>query len=436
MDRDQLHRLSKDELVELVLKLQRPTKTSRTSSTPPSLDKKERRDKAKPPLGECAIRLSARGGAKPGHKGHFRALHEAPDEIIDHRLDTCPLCQAGLEGEAGSAIGAYDEIELPDLRPFVRRHRRFEVICPQCCVPVKAPVPEVAKRSPFGPRLHGLALYLKSFHSVSFARLEGLFGDVFGLKLSQGALANMLHRGHRPFHKAKRKIVRHLRRANMVASDETGIRIEGLNGYHWIFLSETEVVHEAQLSRAAQVVRDVMGEHKPLLWLSDGYSAQQNHGHHHQTCLAHLARDVAYGLEASQDDVPFRLKLWLSQVFALARNIGTYAASTCKAKKRQLENTLADILLERPDCEVAETLRAKFARASPQLLTFLDFPGEVEVTNNACERGLRPAVIQRKNTNGFRSMWAARGDCAVRTVTDTAKLTGQPPFQTILATLG
>ena len=68
-------------------------------------------------------------------------------------------------------------------------------------------------------------------------------------------------------------------------------------------------------------------------------------------------------------------------------------------------------------------------------MTFLDFPGEVEVTNNACERALRPAVIQRKVTNGFRSMWAAEGDCAVRTVTDTAKLAGKSPYQTIIETL-
>jgi len=424
MDRDELHKLSKGELVELVLKLQRPSRTSRTSSKPPSLDKKARREEAKP------------GGGKPGHKGHFRKLHEAPDETVDHRPAECPQCHDLLDGaHSGVVIGEYDEIEFPVLKPFVRRHRRFAVICPQCRARVKAPMPDAANGSPFGPRLHGLALYLKTFHSVSFARLAGLFGDVFGLKLSQGALANMLRRSHMPFHSGKKKIIKRLRRADMVASDETGIRIEGLNGYHWVFLSTTEVVHEAQLSRAAQVVRDVMGEHKPEIWLSDGYSAQQNHGAHHQTCLAHLARDVAYGLEASNDQVPFRLQLWLDRVFALARAIKTYAQSTLKAKKRQLENTLADILLARPACEVAEALRAKFARASPQLLTFLDFPGQVEVTNNACERSLRPAVIQRKNTNGFRSMWAARGDCAVRTVTDTARLAGQSPFQTITATL-
>jgi len=41
MDRTDLQRLSKDELIELVIQLQRPVKSSRNSSKPPSTDKKE-----------------------------------------------------------------------------------------------------------------------------------------------------------------------------------------------------------------------------------------------------------------------------------------------------------------------------------------------------------------------------------------------------------
>jgi len=424
MNRNDLERLSKAELVELVLRLQRPVKTSRTSSKPPSTDRKARRETSKP------------GGAKPGHKGRCRGLAADPDETVDHWPESCPHCQTVLDDALGGTVfGEYDEIELPNLAPFVRRHRRLSVICPQCRATVKAALPGTATGSPFGPRLHGLTLYLKSFQAVSFARLAEMFDDVFGLKISQGALNNMLRRGHRPFAAEKQRIIERLRRAEMVASDETGIRIEGLNGYQWVFLSATEVVHEPQLSRAAQVVHDMMAGHRPTIWLSDAYSAQQNHGKHQQTCLAHLARDVAYGLEVSDDDLPFRLKLWLDKLFALARNVESYAASTLKSKKRQAETALADILAARPTCEAAEKLRAKFARASPRLLTFLDFPGQVEATNNACERALRPAVIQRKVTNGFRAMWAAEGDCAVRTVTDTAKLSGKTPFQTITETL-
>jgi len=43
MGRSELGRLSCEELIELVLRLQRPEKTSRTSSKPPATDRKEQR---------------------------------------------------------------------------------------------------------------------------------------------------------------------------------------------------------------------------------------------------------------------------------------------------------------------------------------------------------------------------------------------------------
>ena len=233
MDRDSLERLSKQELVEIVLKLQRPSKTSKTSSKPPSTDKKARREQSRP------------GGAKPGHQGHSRTLHDAPDETVDHRPEVCPQCSAALDAHlAADVLGEYDEIDLPPIAPFVRRHRRLRVCCPQCRARVKGALPPAATGSPFGPRLHALVLYLKTFQAVSFARLAGMLDEVFGLRVSQGALANMLMRSHKPFGAAKQGIIGDLRQAEMVASDETGIRIEGANGYHWVFLSNQAVVHE------------------------------------------------------------------------------------------------------------------------------------------------------------------------------------------------
>jgi hypothetical protein len=55
----------------------------------------------------------------------------------------------------------------------------------------------------------------------------------------------------------------------------------------------------------------MMDGHRPAVWLSDRYSAQQGHAGAQQTCLAHLARDVAYAREVSEDPVPWRLELWL-----------------------------------------------------------------------------------------------------------------------------
>ncbi len=48
INRDDLHRLSKEHLIELVLRLQRPEKTSRNSSKPPSTDKKAKQEASRP----------------------------------------------------------------------------------------------------------------------------------------------------------------------------------------------------------------------------------------------------------------------------------------------------------------------------------------------------------------------------------------------------
>jgi transposase len=421
MIRDELAKLSKEELIELVLRLQRPGKTSRTSSKPPSTDRKERRENAKP------------GGAKPGHEGHSRRLYENPDEVEDHAPSHCEHCGLPFGEDAErELIGEYDEIEIPPVRPFVRRHRRFSLRCSCCDGKTKAPPPPGAVTTPFGPRIHALAIYLKTRHALSYERLQRLFLDLFGLTISQGGLMNLFSRMAPAFDEKRKQALGALRAAEVVASDETGMRIEGVNGYQWVFRCQAAVVHVADFTRSAEVVRKTMDGAEPKVWLSDRYSAQQRHADRHQTCLAHLAREVAYGVEASDDPAPFRLKLWFGRVFAFAEKIEDFAASTLAAKRRELQRQIDDILQMSTTCSVARELIAKIARARDQLLTFCDFPGKVDPTNNGCERSLRPAVIQRKVTNGFRAKWAADFDATVRTAVDTAALKGAAPFSSIL----
>ena len=143
MDRSDLQRLSKEELIELILRLQHPEKTSRTSSKPPSTDKKEKRENSRP------------GGAKPGHEPHNRKLSDSPDDFVDHKPTCCDRCGGALGPEAAmELIGEYDEIEIPPVNPHVIRHRRFACRCAHCGVEAKAPAPAVATATPFGPPAH------------------------------------------------------------------------------------------------------------------------------------------------------------------------------------------------------------------------------------------------------------------------------------------
>ena len=172
MDRTDLQRLAKEELIELVLRMQHPPKTSRTSSKPPATDRKQRRDQAKP------------GGAKPGHEGHSRIISATPDEVVEHRPDRCSCCSAVLMADLpGETISIHEQIDLPEITPHVTQHWRLAVRCPACGKRAAAPVPDAAKGTPFGPRLHAVATYLKTFQALSYERLQAALADLFGLTL-------------------------------------------------------------------------------------------------------------------------------------------------------------------------------------------------------------------------------------------------------------
>jgi transposase len=140
MGRSELERLSREELIELVLRLQRPEKTSRTSSKPPATDRKEQREQSKP------------GGAKPGHEGHSRVLSDDPDTIVQHRPEACACCGASLHAALpAEVVSVSEQIELPAVAPVVTQHQRLAVCCPRCGTRVIAPPPEAARGTPFGP---------------------------------------------------------------------------------------------------------------------------------------------------------------------------------------------------------------------------------------------------------------------------------------------
>jgi len=152
MDHPELKRLSRKELIELVLRLGRPAKTSRTSSKPPSTDRKERPEASRP------------GGGKPGHEGHSRTLSEAFDRAIDRCPGPCTGCCAALPADlVGETVSEHDMVELPPIAPVAERHRRLALRRPSCEMRVTAPLPNAAKGTPLWARIHAIPTDLKTF---------------------------------------------------------------------------------------------------------------------------------------------------------------------------------------------------------------------------------------------------------------------------------
>ncbi len=134
-------------------------------------------------------------------------------------------------------VSVHDWIELPEAKPVVEQHLRLAVTCPGCRARVSAPWPDGIATTPFGPRLHATAVYLKTFQALSYERLQRVLSDLFGLKVSQGGLMNMLRRAEARFDAGRDAALAALRLATVVASDETSVRIEGSNSSYSVSIA-------------------------------------------------------------------------------------------------------------------------------------------------------------------------------------------------------
>ena len=132
--------------------------------------------------------------------------------------------------------------------------------------------------------------------------------ELFGLKISQGAIANAFRRLADPLEAARTAIRAALRDARVIASDETTTRIDGVTHWQWVFVSDTAVLHEIAPRRAKSVAEQVLGDHRPEVWISDRYAGQQDLAGTHQVCLAHVLRDVQYAIDCGDSIVAPKIR--------------------------------------------------------------------------------------------------------------------------------
>jgi transposase len=187
--------------------------------------------------------------------------------------------------------GRYDKVDLPVVRPVVTRVERYAGHCPCCHGVTLAAVPEgMQEGTPFSVNIMAPALYLRFTHAISYQRLSRMFLHLFALRISEGALDAMFQRAKPCFDNEVAAMLARLRRPRSVCSDETTVRIDGRTHWNRVFQNEQVVIHAIRNSRAASVVTEVLDGHRPTIWVSDLYSAQQGHAYLWQVPGASVAR--------------------------------------------------------------------------------------------------------------------------------------------------
>ena len=399
--------------------LTRPPKTPDNSSKPPSQGQKPDRPEGAP------------RPPRASRPGVGRALHPNPDRVIDARLAACPKCEAVFPAASQTPQQIYERIELPPVKPDVTQVRLFGGRC-ACCgerVTAEAP-PGLEQGSPFGHSIAALVVYLHYAHAIGMERLAALMDELFSLSISEGAINNILARAREPLLEATAMIERAVIASPVVCSDETSARVKGKNWWEWVFVTTVAVLHVIKPSRAKAVVTALFGEIRPQVWVSDMLGSQRGHAIEWQVCLAHLLRDAKYAMEDGDTAFSAPFRRLLLHAIAIGRRRETLKDTTLKRYLHDLDRRLDRIIRAVPIGEAGRKLHKRMLANRGHLFVFMTSRA-VPYTNNVSERALRPSVIFRKVTNGFRCEWGAETYAAFRSVVSTAKANRASVYDTI-----
>jgi transposase len=411
-------------IAELEGRAGKPPKTPTNSSLPPSRGQKANVADASPAKKK-----------RKGHPGVARELCATPDLTRDIYVDRC-TCGKKLSATGQVLAHAYDHVELPPIKPVTTRINLHRAGCPCCGRAITAEAPtDMPPGSPFGPGIVALVTYLHGCQMVGYARLAEMLEGLFGLKISEGAIANMLARAAEPLAECAQTIHETVRNSPVIASDETSARVKGKTHWQWTFVTTTAVAHLIAPTRGKIVPTEFLDGARPKVWISDRLLAQCNHAEAHQFCLSHLIRDAQYAIDAGDTVFAPEFKAFLKRACDVGRRRPNLADATIKAHARTLTRELDRLLKLKPTNAEGRHLRdAIIVDAHDKLLVFLT-RRDVEPTNNESERNLRPSVIFRKVTNCFRSDWGAKVYADLCSIVGTGRLNGRSPFAAIRAAL-
>jgi transposase len=451
MDRAELGRLPREELIELVLRLQElvgalrrqvealrglearvaeleaaaaaarpsaPPKTPDNSSVPPSQGFQANR----------AARRQRTRGPKRGHVGRGRH-RQVPDVIVRCRPEQCAGCGAALPAAGQRRVGRSQVVEVVPARAVVVEAWRYAARCAACGVRTVAAAPAGLEATrTFGPEIEALLAYFHERHHLSYARLVEVCDQVLGLRLSQGAVANALARVAERARPRYAAIGAAVRASPVIGSDETRARVDGQTWWQWVFQSAQASYHVLAPTRAATVIDAFLAGTEPPVWIADLYAAQVGTAAGvYQVCLAHQIRDLTYAVEA--DDLEGRVwAVALRHLFGRAIRLHherEQIAPASFSRRRTRVLTAAQRLIFGPPLGhgPAWALQQRYRRHWDALFVFLDRT-DVAPTNNASERDLRNSVIHRKVTGGYRSRWGAEASAIFTSILTTARKQG------------
>ena len=418
--------------------LEKVNRTSKNSSSPPSLDPQGFGTKSGEKKG------SKKRGGQPGHQGHSRNLYpiEACSEVIEHQPTTCSSCGEKLKGEDENPY-RHQIVEIPPIEPIVVEQRLHQLICAGCGTATRAALPDDVDASGYGVRVVAVVALLSGVYRNSQRLVQSALADLFHISLSLGTVNKLRQEASNAVAGSVAEAKLYVQQQPVVGADETSFEQGNIDGgnpqqrtaWLWVAVTPLMTFFQIALTRCTQAAQNLLGADFGGILTSDRHGAYNWVDlERRQLCWAHLRREfikiserpgVSQELGAAlvkQQEQLFELWHRVRDGTLTRSDFGVLVAKIRSAIQATLQEADAYSITAREKTPLAKTVRTcrQLLKVEPAMWLFVTTEG-VEPTNNAAERAIRPAVIWRRTSFGTQTQAGSAFVARMLTVVTTLK---------------
>ncbi|MCL2869168.1 MAG: DUF6444 domain-containing protein, partial [Candidatus Bathyarchaeota archaeon] len=243
MQRSDLEKLNKEELIELILTMHnhfqtkiadletRLNQNSQNSSKPPSTDiwKKPKQTRQK---------TDKKPGGQKGHKGHGLKIQRQPDQTIQHKPKQCKHCQTNLTKINGTTTNIRYKINI-NIQTQLTQHNQITTTCPNCQTQNTKPYPQdLTSTIQYGQGVKAISTLLTQYAMVSYDKTQKILNDIFDIPISTGTIVNHVCEFAEKAQPLLKEIPLRLQETDVLHFDETGAYVDG--DKQWLHTASSE----------------------------------------------------------------------------------------------------------------------------------------------------------------------------------------------------
>ncbi len=371
-------------------------------------------------------RTGRKRGGQRGHKGHYRTQPHV-DREVDVYLTNCPTCDDELSQSNAVDDRLVEDVPIPQI--IVTLYHIQRQWCGRCGKEVSAVPPGTIPGFRFGLNLLLVMLTLKYRLRTPLARIREFLRHHYGFTVTEGGIQGILHRLHQRFQPQYQQILKEVRRTKVKHADETSWRIEGQNGWCWLFATQKAAYYTIEETRGRGVPDRVLKGSAPgSVLVRDEYAVYRKQPMEQQSCWTHtlrVSRDASKRPDASVEITALHTEL--KEMFAEVEAIISRPFVTAERRTAfaRLQGQLTVIEERNYAPRDVQAVQTRVRNQHANLLTAV-LHEDVPLTNNHAERQIRPMVVTRKISGGSRSPQGAATHAVNMSVLQTITLKGKP----------